>query len=748
MPHLDFDHDDGGRASPRRRRGSRAAFPICAALLALSSAGGGCAKQAGSGGAGGDDTSVSSASSSSGSSTSGGEGGTGGSGGVAGSGGAGATGGAIETGGGGTGGASTGGAGGMGNGCVIPAGTADYPLEMEQNNLKATANPLAAGTKGFTAGVCPAGDVDIFAVDVVIPDSILTVSTSDGAGGCPAGAATYVRVFNAQGQLLGADTNAGPDSCSELTPQSKPALANLAVGTYYVQVESADINPIASYVVDIHLTSPLCGDGLVQLASGEQCDDGNLAPNDGCSPTCEIEANYTVEIEGNDTQDAANPLDGYDGVIAAISPIGDHDFFSVTVTVPGSSIKAEVTDGYSGCPAGLDTKIHLLDPNKVELAFDDNGGVAACSLITPVVHPGAKDLQPGVYAIEVEENGNDATPPFYVLNVKVSAPGCGDGLLQPGEQCDEGDVIAGDGCSPTCQFEANFANETEPNGTSATGNLLPAGYNGFFASINPLGDNDFFKFDVPVQGSSVRLEVTAGWPNSCPAGFDSKIYLYDHNDVLIALDDDLGVNKCSLLSPATSPVMIDMAAGTYTVKVEEFGNDALQAAYVLEIEVTPPGCGDGLLQPGEQCEDGNVVSGDGCTDVCTSEAPFEIEANDTFATATPPWPGFSYWKGTINYLGDHDYFSFTLAAPGSPTLTVHEVGDVNACTFDTVIHLLDSTGMQIVQDDDDGPNKCSMISPVLDPVVNNLPAGTYYVWVQRFNDLLTIPLYQLDLSVQ
>src|SRR5688572_6009579 len=34
-----------------------------------------------------------------------------------------------------------------------------------------------------------------------------------------------------------------------------------------------------------------------------------------------------------------------------------------------------------------------------------------------------------------------------------------------------------------------------------------------------------------------------------------------------------------------------------------------------------PACGDGVLQLGEACDDGNSVDGDGCTANCTLEAP-------------------------------------------------------------------------------------------------------------------------------
>lgn len=32
--------------------------------------------------------------------------------------------------------------------------------------------------------------------------------------------------------------------------------------------------------------SPTCGDGIVSMLDGEQCDDGNTRSNDGCNATC------------------------------------------------------------------------------------------------------------------------------------------------------------------------------------------------------------------------------------------------------------------------------------------------------------------------------------------------------------------------------------------------------------------------------------------------------------------------------
>ena len=39
----------------------------------------------------------------------------------------------------------------------------------------------------------------------------------------------------------------------------------------------------------------------------------------------------------------------------------------------------------------------------------------------------------------------------------VIAPVCGNGILQAGEQCDDGNLFAGDGCNQFCMIEGVYA---------------------------------------------------------------------------------------------------------------------------------------------------------------------------------------------------------------------------------------------------------------------------------------------------
>ena len=68
--------------------------------------------------------------------------------------------------------------------------------------------------------------------------------------------------------------------------------------------------------------------------------------------------------------------------------------------------------------------------------------------------------QTGGMACERRRNGgrrlrlNGALAALLVLGTARAAFAvCGDGVLDPGEQCDDHNTVAGDCCSPTCQIE-------------------------------------------------------------------------------------------------------------------------------------------------------------------------------------------------------------------------------------------------------------------------------------------------------
>lgn len=634
---------------------------------------------------------------------------------------------------------SSSGAGGSGGAFMPPMGTADYPSETETNDITTLANPFDWNTKGFTGSIYPMGDIDVFEVDITVPGTALTVTISDGLGGCPPGLSVSVRVDGPNG-LVGADSG----SCPQLSPASSPDMENLSAGKHYVQVESASFTTEPLYVIDIATQPPVCSDGITQGL--EQCDDGNMDVGDGCTADCKLEGNFITEVEPNQPAANANSLDGVDGVVAAIQPTGDQDFFSFEVTVAGSFVTLEVSDGFMGCPAGFDSVLSLYSPSGALLVSDDEGGIDACSLISPGDYAEASNLPIGKYTAMVEEYSNDASQASYVLKIKVAAPGCGDGFVQSGEQCDDGNATPGDGCSATCVFEGNYLQEIEPNNTQNAANTI-TGYDGAFGAIEPAGDQDYFTFDVTVPGSSVRIETTNGY-GGCPSGFDSVITLYSSNNQVLVTDDQDGVDSCSLISPQNDVEATNLATGKYRIGVEDYLNDGTQASYVLKVKVVAPGCGDLIRTDPEQCDDGNTMAGDGCDAMCMSESPWETESNNTQMTATTPWAGTTMFYGAIDPIGDLDYFAFTLPAGMKPILETHNIGSNLVCNYDTEITLYDSMGTIMATDDDSGTDSCSLISSANYPGVNNLPAGIYYVQVNEYGSSDVIPSYQLDVTFQ
>ncbi len=49
---------------------------------------------------------------------------------------------------------------------------------------------------------------------------------------------------------------------------------------------------------------------------------------------------------------------------------------------------------------------------------------------------------------------------------------CGNGVVEPGEQCDDGNTVAGDGCSPTCQLEVCGNGYVDPGEQCDDGNTV------------------------------------------------------------------------------------------------------------------------------------------------------------------------------------------------------------------------------------------------------------------------------------
>jgi cysteine-rich repeat protein len=181
--------------------------------------------------------------------------------------------------------------------------------------------------------------------------------------------------------------------------------------------------------------------------------------------------------------------------------------------------------------------------------------------------------------------------------------GCGDAVVDAGEVCDDGDRWGGDGCDPACQPETGPF-EVEPNdnpfeGTPANGPMLGSltDYDVDCYALN-LGENSFIEASVSLPDGTCDLAV-----------------------VLSAYEDDgeemstvAGApGTCAWLDPSDDASLLYLGAGTYTVCVQGFAGAPLPA-YRIDLVPGLDACESGLEPDPEDDRDG-----DGDADTCDDD---------------------------------------------------------------------------------------------------------------------------------
>ena len=238
-----------------------------------------------------------------------------------------------------------------------------------------------------------------------------------------------------------------------------------------------------------------CGDGV--LDPGEQCDDGNLVPRDGCAPTCQVEDGWicpqpgrpcvNVVVCGNGVLSYAEICDdgntvGGDGCSADCELIED----GWSCTVPGrrctpkcgdsKRIGGETCDdgnrnGGDGCSGTCQVEpghdCPVLGKPCVGIACGNGvkevGEVCDCGTDDHGLPSGCKNVNGFFFG---DGSGcsrtctGEPTCRDSAGRNRACDEICGDGNLGPGEDCDDGNAIDGDGCSASCHVEEGFACET------------------------------------------------------------------------------------------------------------------------------------------------------------------------------------------------------------------------------------------------------------------------------------------------
>ncbi|MFH1759089.1 MAG: DUF4215 domain-containing protein [Patescibacteria group bacterium] len=324
---------------------------------------------------------------------------------------------------------------------------------------------------------------------------------------------------------------------------------------------------------------PVCGNDILEPPY-EQCDDGNTTNGDGCSSTC--------QIEGGDICCVPNPDCG--GLACDGLSIEDcENSKCISGTIPGGDCVRSCAYSSGECKpsAGAGDHCKALSDSACEAdPYCKPDPDADCG------SPNCEGCGDGEVNDPKEEcdDGNNVSGDGCSYNCKIETGGmCGDGIVTPPEECDDNNNIDGDGCAADCTYEeCRFCGD----GTV---------------------DSDIGE-QCEGSGSceSVCVGDKEGWIEYCgdkPSGTCSGVHCeVDGASCIPTFDEDGMDNFCQGIPSCTGTIFCKLAGAGATCNPD---------SCMCEPPVTE--CGNGTVDPGEECDDGNHNSGDGCSYNCKIE---------------------------------------------------------------------------------------------------------------------------------
>jgi large repetitive protein len=183
---------------------------------------------------------------------------------------------------------------------------------------------------------------------------------------------------------------------------------------------------------------------------------------------------------------------------------------------------------------------------------------------------------------------------------------CGDGTVGTGETCDDGNTVAGDGCSATCQTESTPA--TCGDGTVDSDEQCDDGN-----TTNGDGCSSACKTEV----AGVCGDGTVNIGETCDDG------------------NTTAGDGCSATCQTESGPVCGNGTKEGAEQCDD-GNTTAGDGCSATCQTEVPGvCGDGTVSAGEECDDGNMVPADGCEPDCTKTKATEVVC----PKAIPPTSG-------------------------------------------------------------------------------------------------------------
>lgn len=220
-------------------------------------------------------------------------------------------------------------------------------------------------------------------------------------------------------------------------------------------------------------------------------------------------------------------------------------------------------------------------------------------------------------------------------------PPCGDGLVWEGEGCDDGNTANGDGCNSTCAVEPQFSCNGEPSicNQSCSGSasfFTDGGQSEYIfcdsavnfsiaeADCEGTGINwHMVRIDSASENSYINSIISNGnvWLGGTDQSAEGTWLWYDGEQFWQGEDDGVPVNSLYSNWNNNEP---NQSGDEDCLEMRLSGgnwNDLRCTNNLRYVCEGPPICGNGVRAADEECDDGNLVNGDGCDDTCALEGP-------------------------------------------------------------------------------------------------------------------------------
>ena len=324
-----------------------------------------------------------------------------------------------------------------------------------------------------------------------------------------------------------------------------------------------------------------------------------------------------------------------------------------------------------------DTDVDPGATKQVTLVQNPQHGTVSLSANTVTFTPAAGDVGPASFDYVLSDG---LLTDVGTVAITIT-PICGDGLVSLGENCDDGGIVAGDGCSMTCTTEQGFTCGGEPS------TCAPICNDGLVRGSEPCDDGDLDDTNGCTTSCTIAVVCTAAAlpgadrfavipsTGTCYASFDddqttfasaeaSCVALGGHLATITSPAEQLAVH--AVHNPAQAPYIgatddandtdlvfdwvtdeswgaASFAAGEpddgpagdgeclvvtgATSAWADVSCTIVGAATGRICEIERAACGDGIVQAarGEQCDDGGFTPGDGCDATCQAETLYISE---------------------------------------------------------------------------------------------------------------------------